>query len=94
MIEIINKGASARRTRVALFDFDGTLSTIRSGWMEIMIPMMVEILMDLKTGEREEIQGKRHVSRSRLASRCSPDPGTAIVKEGITILRAGNRPPH
>jgi phosphoglycolate phosphatase-like HAD superfamily hydrolase len=53
MIEIINQGASASRARVALFDFDGTLSTIRSGWVDIMIPMMVEILLDLKTGETE-----------------------------------------
>src|SRR5882672_2372775 len=53
MIEIITKGASAQRTRVALFDFDGTLSTIRSGWMDIMVPMMVEILLDLKSGETE-----------------------------------------
>ena len=52
MIEIINQGASAHRARVALFDFDGTLSTIRSGWMDIMIPMMVEILLDLKSGEK------------------------------------------
>src|SRR3954451_18804573 len=53
MIEIISQGASAQRARVALFDFDGTLSTIRSGWMDIMIPMMVEILLDLKSGETE-----------------------------------------
>jgi phosphoglycolate phosphatase len=53
MIEIISQGASASRARVALFDFDGTLSTIRSGWVDIMIPMMVEILLDLKTGETE-----------------------------------------
>ena len=37
-----------------LFDFDGTLSLIRSGWMNVMVPMMVEILADLKTGESEE----------------------------------------
>src|SRR5260370_25481614 len=54
MIELLRPGASAANARVALFDFDGTISVIRSGWMEIMIPMMVEILMDLKTGEREE----------------------------------------
>jgi len=54
MIEHLRPGASAANARVALFDFDGTISVIRSGWMEIMIPMMVEILMDLKTGEREE----------------------------------------
>jgi phosphoglycolate phosphatase-like HAD superfamily hydrolase len=54
MIEHLRPGASAANARVALFDFDGTISVIRSGWMEIMIPMMVEILMELKTGEREE----------------------------------------
>ena len=27
---------------------------IRSGWMNVMVPMMVEILADLKTGESEE----------------------------------------
>jgi len=29
---------------VVLFDFDGTLSLIRSGWVDVMVPMMVEIL--------------------------------------------------
>ncbi len=53
MIEIICPGASASRARVALFDFDGTLSTIRSGWVDVMVPMMVEILLDLKSGETE-----------------------------------------
>src|SRR6266550_3784812 len=53
MIENINNWASAQRTRLALFDFDGTLSTIRSGWMDIMIPMMVEVLLELKSGETE-----------------------------------------
>src|SRR5690242_5061906 len=54
MIEIIRKGANANRARVVLFDFDGTISTIRSGWMDVMVPMMVDILAELKTGETEE----------------------------------------
>jgi len=54
MVENITPGASARNARVVLFDFDGTLSLIRSGWMKVMVPMMVEILLDLKTGETEE----------------------------------------
>lgn len=53
MVENITPGASARNARVVLFDFDGTLSLIRSGWMDVMVPMMVEILLDLKTGETE-----------------------------------------
>ena len=38
---------------MGLFDFDGTISLIRAGWVEVMVPMMVEILMDLHTGESE-----------------------------------------
>ena len=53
MMEQIRPGASAVRARAALFDFDGTLSLIRSGWVDVMVPMMVEILVDLKTGESE-----------------------------------------
>jgi phosphoglycolate phosphatase len=53
MIEQLRPGVSAKNARVCLFDFDGTLSTIRSGWMDVMVPMMVEILLDLKTGESE-----------------------------------------
>jgi phosphoglycolate phosphatase-like HAD superfamily hydrolase len=53
-IEILHQGVSAERAKVALFDFDGTLSLIRSGWEGVMVPMMVEILAELKTGESEE----------------------------------------
>ena len=54
MVESVRPGISARHARVVLFDFDGTLSLIRSGWMNVMVPMMVEILADLKTGESGE----------------------------------------
>ncbi len=53
MIEQLRPGASARRARVVLFDFDGTLSLIRAGWVDVMVPMMVEILADLNSGESE-----------------------------------------
>jgi phosphoglycolate phosphatase-like HAD superfamily hydrolase len=53
IVERMNHGASAGRARVALFDFDGTVSLIRAGWVQIMVPMMVEILAELHTGESE-----------------------------------------
>ena len=53
MLELIKPGVSAAGARVALFDFDGTISLIRSGWIDVMVPMMVEILVDLKSGESE-----------------------------------------
>jgi phosphoglycolate phosphatase len=52
-IEVIRPGATAAHARVALFDFDGTLSLVRSGWVDVMTPMMVEILAGLKSGESE-----------------------------------------
>src|SRR5258708_38751503 len=52
--ECVRHGASAARARVALFDFDGTISTIRSGWIDVMAPMMVELLVELQTGESNE----------------------------------------
>lgn len=66
MIECLHPGSSAARTRVILFDFDGTLSLLRAGWMDVMVPMMVHILAELKTGENEaELQAlvKDYVSR-------------------------------
>jgi len=53
-VEIIRKGVSAARAKLALFDFDGTLSLVRAGWMDVMVRTMVEILVELKTGEKEE----------------------------------------
>jgi phosphoglycolate phosphatase len=49
-IEVLNPSMHRGKIRCALFDFDGTISLIRRGWQEIMVSMMVEILVDLKTG--------------------------------------------
>ena len=54
MIEQIRPGVTASKARFVLFDFDGTVSLIRSGWVEVMVPMMVEILAGLRTGESDE----------------------------------------
>ena len=52
-IERLNHGITRGRFRSVLFDFDGTLSLIRQGWREIMVPMMVETLGECNTGETE-----------------------------------------
>jgi phosphoheptose isomerase/phosphoglycolate phosphatase-like HAD superfamily hydrolase len=43
-----------KRFHCALFDFDGTLSLIRTGWQEIMIPYFVEILLQTPKAENVE----------------------------------------
>ncbi len=52
-VEFIRAGVDASKARVVLFDFDGTLSLIRSGWMDVMVPMMIEILAECGSGETD-----------------------------------------
>lgn len=52
-IEIIRPDLPRDTVRYALFDFDGTISLIREGWQGIMIPMMVEILMQTPNHETQ-----------------------------------------
>jgi phosphoglycolate phosphatase-like HAD superfamily hydrolase len=53
VIEIIRPDATAAQAKVVIFDFDGTLSLIRSGWMDVMVPMCLEELARLNTDESE-----------------------------------------
>jgi phosphoglycolate phosphatase len=53
-IEIVRPLARKSPPRHVLFDFDGTLSLIREGWPEVMVPMMVEILRSTGTNETPE----------------------------------------
>ncbi len=55
-IELVNPDIIKRGIRFAVFDFDGTVSLIREGWRNIMIPMMVDILAETPTREtRDEL---------------------------------------
>ena len=53
-IELINPPAQRRPPRVALFDFDGTLSLVRAGWEDVMIPMMVDALRAAPQAEGDD----------------------------------------
>src|ERR687885_197625 len=50
-IEVLRPDLPRGRFRSVLFDFDGTLSLIREGWPQVMIPMMVEELRATGTAE-------------------------------------------
>jgi phosphoglycolate phosphatase-like HAD superfamily hydrolase len=51
--EILRPDLTRGRFRSALFDFDGTLSLLREGWPQVMIPMMVDELRATGTAEGE-----------------------------------------
>jgi phosphoglycolate phosphatase-like HAD superfamily hydrolase len=50
-IEILNPQIPRGHFRSVLLDFDGTLSLIREGWQQVMIPMMVDVLRQTGTTE-------------------------------------------
>lgn len=55
-IEVLNPSLPRGGYKVALFDFDGTLSLVRRNWQAVMIPMFVDVLAATGTAEsREEL---------------------------------------
>jgi len=65
--------------RVALFDFDGTLSLIRTGWQQVMVPMMVEILRECSGTE------------DPAAIRCEILAGAAEAGAAAQVVEIGDR---
>ena len=62
-VEILRPDLPRGRFRSVLFDFDGTLSLIREGWPQVMIPMMVEVL---RRPARRETRGELTAARRRF----------------------------
>ncbi len=66
-LRVLDAGALARlgRVRHVLFDFDGTLSVLRQGWEEVMVPLMVEsICGGLPANPAIEQEVREYVDRS------------------------------
>lgn len=55
MFEVIRDPGPRPHPRLAVFDFDGTLSLLRGGWVDVMVPMMLEELTPLP-GTREPLE--------------------------------------
>ena len=56
-MEILNTATTKTPIKAMLFDFDGTISTLRCGWEEVMLPVFMEVLDDGKC-ERAELREK------------------------------------
>ena len=69
-IELLRADLPRGRFHTVLFDFDGTLSLIREGWPETMVPMMVEILRETGTNETDtELRAHVEETVMRLTGR-------------------------
>ena len=53
-IEVVNKWEHSPQIEHAIFDHDGTISTLREGWELIMAPMMIKAILGEKYLEADE----------------------------------------
>jgi phosphoglycolate phosphatase-like HAD superfamily hydrolase len=58
-VEVLRPALPRGQFRSVLFDFDGTLSLIREGWPQVMIPMMVQVLRETPTTESDSELGEK-----------------------------------
>ncbi|MEE9307154.1 MAG: PfkB family carbohydrate kinase [Spirochaetia bacterium] len=64
-IEIVNESPGGRRITHAIFDNDGTLSTLRQGWEEVMEPVMIRSILGDRWREVDESGYQRVRERVR-----------------------------
>jgi len=90
-IEIIRPRTADRPPRHVLFDFDGTLSLIREGWPEVMVPLMVEILQQA-TGTTESPEALRRLCAEFVAELTGKQTIYQMIRLAEEISKRGGRP--
>jgi phosphoglycolate phosphatase-like HAD superfamily hydrolase len=79
-IEIVRPPRGVR-PQLAVFDFDGTLSLIRAGWQNVMVPMMVECLEALGTGRlREDLRALAAADVAQSSGRLTIHQMTGLAR--------------
>lgn len=61
---IILENAEKRKISAAVFDFDGTLSTLRCGWEQVMEPLMLEVIYGDHPTDEEVATVREYISAS------------------------------
>jgi phosphoglycolate phosphatase-like HAD superfamily hydrolase len=85
-IEIIHKWKEKPIIGYAIFDHDGTISTLREGWELIMAPMMIKAILGDKFAEADETLFNK--VKHRVAEYIDKTTGiqTLVQMKGLLIL--------
>jgi rfaE bifunctional protein kinase chain/domain len=85
-IEIIREAPAELKIRHALFDHDGTISTLRQGWEGIMEPMMIHSILGLRYDSADE--GLYHKVVDTVRRRIERTTGiqTLVQMQGLVEL--------
>ncbi len=88
--EVIHPNITTGKIQFAIFDFDGTISLIREGWQQIMIPMMVKILM--QTPQHESQEAITEIVRTYVANTTGKQTIYQMIRLVEEIEKRGGQP--
>ena len=88
--ELISLDLIRGKIKFAIFDFDGTISLIREGWQQIMIPMMVKILM--QTPQHETLEDVQNVVRTYVANTTGKQTIYQMIRLAEEVEKRGGTP--
>lgn len=89
-IEVFRRLTGRRPPHHVLFDFDGTLSLIRQGWMDVMVPMMVEVLQ--ATGTSEPPEALAQLAREFVTDLTGKQTIYQMIRLAEEVRRRGGQP--
>jgi phosphoglycolate phosphatase-like HAD superfamily hydrolase len=89
-IEIIREIPNGRPPEHALFDFDGTLSLVREGWPDVMVPLMVEVLR--QTGTRETPEALRDLALGFIMQLNGKQTIYQMIRLAEEVTKRGGQP--
>jgi len=85
-IEIVNDLPANIKIKHAIFDHDGTISTLRQGWETIMEPMMVRAILGPRFDDADESLYHKVVDRARIFIDKTTGIQTLKQMEGLVEL--------
>ncbi|MCK4978380.1 MAG: HAD family hydrolase [Anaerolineales bacterium] len=89
-IEIVNQNITYGKIKFAIFKYDGIIPLIREGWQQIMIPMVVDILMQTPAHEsRDEIES---IVRTYVANTTGKQTIYQMIRLAEEIEKRGSAP--
>jgi phosphoglycolate phosphatase-like HAD superfamily hydrolase len=62
-LEVVRHSKPSQTPKAAILDFDGTISLIREGWQQVMIPLFIEVLAETPGGKQESPAELEHAVR-------------------------------
>lgn len=78
--------------RYAVLDFDGTLSLVRQGWQQIMIPYFTQMLIETPQGRKKDPKELEHLAREFIFFHTGKQTIYQCIELAEQIQRLGGTP--